>query len=83
MHCVKSGNCIYNDYSRSGENVCFFPEDCCPFDLLDSPPQNMNKYREQLAIAISTLSDRTFITNMEKERIMGLRAALAASYQKK
>ena len=43
----------------------------------------MVKYRRELAVNIAVLESRTFITDMENIRLVELRAALAASYQKK
>lgn len=81
--CIRNGNCEYCDRSRYGTDFCFFPEGCCPFDLLSRPPEDMMQYRRELAVNIAVLGDRTFMTDMENKRLAKLRAALAASYQKK
>ena len=82
-YCIRNGNCEYCDRLRCGTDFCFSPQGCCPFDILGHPPEDMVKYRRELALDISILSSRVFITKLEELRLKELRAALAASYQKK
>ncbi|MBE6722260.1 MAG: hypothetical protein E7572_07215 [Ruminococcaceae bacterium] len=82
-YCIRNGKCEYCDRIRYGADFCFFPQGCCPFDILGHPPEDMVKYRRELAVNIAVLESRTFITDMENIRLAELRAALASSYQKK
>lgn len=82
-YCIRNGNCEYCDRIRYGVDFCFFPQGCCPFDILEHQPEDMVKYRRELAVNIAVLESRTFITDVENKRLSELRAALAISYQKK